>query len=119
MIGIAVIAALFFQINPPPRHTIFVVDKVTQVATASNKALGTQAQLIQQDHHSAPVVMAEFSKKCPAVSFTQDQSVADFILQTQPGGSTLVDQKGTVLYVSPAKNLGSMVKDVCKFVSAR
>jgi hypothetical protein len=103
----------------PPHHTIFVVDKVTQVSTASNKALGTQAQLIQQDHHSAPVVMAEFSKKCPAVSFTQDQSAADFILQTQPGGSTLTDPKGNVLYVSPAKNLGNMVKDVCKFISAR
>jgi len=60
--------------------------------------------------------MAEFEKKCPAVSFTQDQSAADFVLQTQPGGTTLADLKGNVLYVSPAKNLGNMVKDVCGYI---
>ena len=100
----------------PSHHKVFVVDKVTQVSTASNKALGTQGQLIQQEHHSAPVVMAEFAKKCPAVSFTQDQSVADFVLQTQSGATTLADPKGNVLYVSPAKNLGNMVKDVCGYI---
>jgi hypothetical protein len=109
--------AVFWQ--TPAHHTIFVVDKVTQVSTASNQALGTQTQVMQQDHHSAPVVMAEFFKKCPAVSFTQDQSAADFVLQTQPGGSTLTDPKGSVLYVSPAKNLRNMVKDVCKFITSR
>ncbi|WP_158909688.1 hypothetical protein [Granulicella sp. L56] len=109
--------AAFWQ--APSHHKVFVIDKVTQVSTASNKALGTQGQLVQQEHHSAPVVMAEFAKKCPAISFTEDQSGADFILQTQPGGSTLADPKGNILYVSPAKNLGNMVKDVCKFVSSR
>jgi hypothetical protein len=114
---IALLLLVFLGQNAPPPHIVFVVDKITQTVEAHNVPFGSAASA--GEHHSAPVVMAEFSKKCPAVSFTQDRSMADFVLQTQPGGTILSDPKGNVLYVSPAKNLGSMVKDVCKFVSAR
>ncbi len=102
----------------PAHHTVFVVDKVTQTTEAHNAPFGGSVAASSGEHHSAPVVMAEFSKKCPAVSFTQDQASAEFILQTQSGSTILSDPKGAVLYVSPAKNLGNMVKDVCKFVSS-
>jgi len=110
--------AAFLQ-NAPSHHTVFVVDKVTQVSEAHNAPFGGAVAASSGEHHSAPVVMAEFAKKCPAISFTQDQSLADFVLQTQPGGTILSDPKGAVLYVSPAKNLGNMVKDMCKFISGR
>jgi len=104
--------AAFWQ-NPHP-HVVFVVDKVTQTSE-SHATLGGPVNTVGE-HHSAPVVIAEFSKRCPVVSFTQDQSAADFVLQTQSGATTLADPKGNVLYVSPAKNLGNMVKDVCGYI---
>jgi hypothetical protein len=114
----ALLLLAFLGQNTSSRHIVFVVDKITQTAEAHNAPFGG-AVASSGEHHSAPIVMAEFSKKCPVVSFTQDQTAADFILQTQSGGTTLADPKGNVLYVSPAKNLGNMVKDVCKFISSR
>jgi len=106
--------ALIFQAQPT-HHTIFVVDKVIQTAEAHNKfgGIGTSSG----EHHTAPVVMAEFSKRCKVVNFTKDRGNAEFVLETQPGSTTLTDAKGNVLYVSPAKKLKNMVKDVCKYVS--
>lgn len=98
-------------------HIIFVVDKVVTTAEAHNKLGGVSASA--GEHHTAPLIMAEFARKCPAVTFTQDRSAAEFVLEGQPNGSLLMDSKGTVLYVSPALYLHNMVKDVCKFVSAR
>jgi hypothetical protein len=109
-----VLLALMFQ-TQTARHTIFVVDKVIQTAEAHNKFGGVGAS--SGEHHTAPVVMAEFSKRCPAVSFTQNRATAEFVLETQPGSTTLTDAKGNVLYVSPAKRLKNMVKDVCGYVS--
>ncbi len=112
-----IVLAVFLWQAAPTHHTIFVVDKVTERAEAHNTLGGVGAS--SGEHHSAPVVMSEFGKKCSIVTFTQDRSVADYILETQPGGSTLTDSKANVLYVSPAKTLKNMVKDVCGFVSAR
>ena len=94
---------------------VFVVDKVSQTVTTHDYGSAGKAQ--EGEHHSAPVVMAEFGKRCPIVSFTQNRDSAEFILQTQSGGSTLSNAKGDVLYVSPAKTLGNMVKDVCTYVT--
>lgn len=109
-----VLVALIFQ-SQPAHHTIFVVDKVIQTAEAHNKfgGIGTSSG----EHHTAPVVMAEFSKRCQVVSFTQNRENAEFVLETQPGSTTLTDAKGNVLYVSPARKLKNMVKDVCGYVS--
>ena len=61
--------------------------------------------------------MAEFSKRCPSVAFTTDRAKADYVLQTQPGGSILTTPNDDVLYISPAKTLGNMVKDVCAYIA--
>jgi hypothetical protein len=86
---------------------VFVVDKVTTLVSARQEA----------EHHSAPVVMSEFMKNCPNLSFTENQEDAEFVLKTQPGSSTLSNVKGDILYISPAKTLGNMVKDVCRFIA--
>ena len=97
-------------------HTVFVVDKVSQVQRST--VYGNRANAEDGEHHTAPVVMAEFSKKCPAVTFTKNKDSADFLLETQPGGSSLSNQKGDVLFVSPAKTLKNMTKDVCGYITA-
>jgi hypothetical protein len=81
-------------------------------------AAGNAASTSEYEHHDAPVVMAEFSKRCPSVSFTQDRTVAEFVLEPQQGATSLINPKGDVLYVSPAKSMGNMVKDVCKYISS-
>jgi hypothetical protein len=111
------ILTLALMQSATPHHTIFVVDKVlTKDEARTNSGGGVTAST--QVHHTGPVVMAEFMKKCPSVSFTQDQAAADLILQTQSGATILSDSKGSVLYVSPAKTLKNMVKDVCGFVAS-
>ncbi len=62
--------------------------------------------------------MGEFSKRCPTVSFTESQPAAEYILRTQSGATTLTDLKGNIVYVSPAKTLKNMVKDVCVYISS-
>lgn len=106
---------LFAQEKPTPKK-VFVVDKVTQ--TASVQGYGSVAKSQEGEHHTAPVVMAEFMKHCPNVSFTENREDAEFVLKTQPGGSTLSNPKGEILYISPAKTLGNMVKDVCAYIAA-
>jgi len=106
---------LFLQSTPAPR-IVFVVDKVSQVGSA--RVYGNSANTQEGEHHSAPVVMSEFSKRCPIVAFTKNKEAAEFILETQPGGSSLSNQKGDVLYVSPAKTLKNMTKDVCGYIAA-
>ena len=113
---IALFLFFFFQLTGAPQHTVYVVDKVT--AEAETKTTGYSATAQTGEHHSAPVVMGQFAKTCPAVRFTQDRTAADLILQTQPGSSVLSDAKGTVLYVSPAKTLKNMTKDVCGYISS-
>lgn len=111
---IALFLFFFSQQAGVPQHTVYVLDKVIDQAEA--RAAGHTDQI--GDHHSAPVVMGQFAKTCPAVRFTQDRTAADLILQTQPGSSVLSDAKGAVLYVSPAKNLKNMTKDVCGYISS-
>ncbi len=108
------ISTSLFSLAQPTRK-VFVVDKVSQTVTTHD--YGTSGKAQEGEHHSAPVVMAEFGKKCPNISFTQNRESAEFILQTQTGGSTLSNPKGDVLYVSPAKTLGNMVKDVCAYIA--
>ena len=107
--------AWFQNASETSTHVVFVVDKVTDTSKTTN--YGNSSKGENGEHHSAPVVMAEFKKDCPNVSFTQAREKAQYILQTQPGSSTIVDQNGTVLYISPAKTLKNMAKDVCTFVS--
>lgn len=103
-------------------HVIFIVDKVQTVghANASNNGIfGMSATSTSAEVHTAPGITAEFLKRCPSnITLTQDQSVAEWSLQTQQGGSMLVDKAGTVLYLSPAKTLKNMVKDVCGYLSS-
>ena len=111
---VALFLFFFSQQAGAPQHTVYVVDKVTDQAEA--RAAGHSDVI--GDHHSAPVVMGQFAKTCPTVHFTQDRAAADLILQTQRGSSVLSDAKGTVLYVSPAKTLKNMTKDVCGYISS-
>lgn len=104
------------SVTPQTQRKVFVVDKVTQAGNA--QVYGNTAHSQESEHHSAPVVMGEFSKRCPAVMFTKERENAEFILETQPGGSSLSNQKGDVLYLSPAKTLKNMAKDVCGYISA-
>ena len=104
------------SVAPATQRRVFVIDKVSQVGTAQSYGGVTKAQ--EGEHHSAPVVMAEFSKKCPTVVFTTDRETADLVLATQPGATSLADRKGDVLYVSPAKTLKNMTKDICGYISA-
>jgi hypothetical protein len=97
-------------------HKVFVVDKVRQVGSA--QGYGNQVNAQTGEYHTALVVMSEFGKRCHTVSFTKDAAAADFILETQSGGSSLSDPKGNVLYVSPAKQLHNMEKDMCAYISA-
>ncbi len=116
MIASMTLALLFmFEAAPAPRM-VFVVDKVSQVGSA--RVSGDTAHAQEGEHHSAPVVMGEFSKKCPVVAFTKNKEAAEFILETQSGGSSLSNQNGDVLYVSPAKTLKNMTKDVCGYIAA-
>ncbi|WP_353068649.1 hypothetical protein RBB75_15965 [Tunturibacter empetritectus] len=96
-------------------HTVFVVDKVVQGGKGTFYGVKTKA--LDGDYHSSPAVITEFIERCPAVSFTQSRPKADYILDTEPGSSTITDQQGTVRYTSSAKNLKNMAKDVCAFVS--
>ena len=105
---------LMFQSDSAKK--LYVVDKVTQVGSAS--VVGSSAREQQGEHHSAPVVMASFAKDCQSVSFTKAREDAEYVLETQPGGSTLSDQKGNVVYISPAKTLKNMTKDMCRFIAA-
>ena len=98
------------------QRRVFVVDKVSQVGTA--QAYGNTAKAQEGEHHSAPVVMSELSKKCPIVLFTTNRESAEFILDAQQGASSLVNQKGDVLYISPANTMRNMAKDVCRYISA-
>ena len=99
-----------------PAKKLYVVDKVTQVGSAT--VIGSSARERQSEHHSAPVVMGSLAKECQSVSFTKIRDDADYVLETQPGGSTLADQKGNVVYISPAKTLKNMTKDMCRFIAA-
>ncbi len=103
-------------VAPQTQRRVFVVDKVTQTGNA--QVYGNTAQAQEGEHHSAPVVMGEFAKRCPTVTFTKDRETAEFILETQPGGSSLSNLKGDVLYLSPAKTLKNMAKNVCSYISA-
>ena len=105
---------LLFQTATPKK--LFVVDKISQVGNASVVGNSTREQ--QGEHHSAPVVIGSFAKECQSVSFTKVRDDADYILETQSGGSTLSNQKGDVVYISPAKTLKNMTKDVCRFIVA-
>ena len=98
------------------RHVVYVVDKVTATAEAHEKIGGIAGST--SEHHSAPIVMGEVTKKCTIITFTEDKSVADFILKTQQGASTITNQKGEVLYITPAKTLKNMVKDVSGFAAS-
>jgi hypothetical protein len=99
-----------------PKGKVFVVDKVSQQAQAAN--YGNKTTSAEVEHHSAPIVMAAF-QSCTAVTFTTDRAAADYMLQTQPGGSVLSNPKGDVLYISPARTLKNMVKDMCKYISGQ
>jgi hypothetical protein len=110
------LCGLLFAQEKPTARKVLVVDKVTQ--TARVQEYGTVSKGQEAEHHSAPVVMAEFMKRCPGVSFTENREDAEFVLKTQPGGSTLSNPKGEILYISPAKTLGNMVKDVCTYIAA-
>lgn len=101
--------------SPVPRK-VYVVDKVTQIAKVQD--YGTSAKAQEGEHHTAPVVMAEFMKHCPNVAFTENRDDAEFVLKTQQGSSVLSNPRGDILYISPAKTLGNMVKDVCGYISS-
>lgn len=96
-------------------HTVYVVDKVVQGGKGTFYGVKVKAE--DGDYHSSPAVITEFIQRCPAVSFTQSRPKADYILDTEPGSSTITDQQGTILYTSSAKNLKATAKDVCAFVS--
>ena len=106
---------LMLQTAPAPR-VVFVVDKVLEVGQAT--IYGNTATAQDGEHHTAPVVMGEFARKCPGVAFTKNKDAAEFVLETQPGGSSLSNQKGDILYVSPAKTLKNMAKDVCGYIAS-
>ena len=92
----------------PTARKVFVVDKVTYTLVSARQ---------EAEHHSAPVVMSEFMKNCPNLSFTENQENAA-VLKSQPGSLTLSNVKGDILYISPAKTLANMVKNVCTFIAA-
>lgn len=115
LMGLAVCSPI---LNAQANRKVFVVDKVTH--TARIQDYGSVSKSQEGEHHSAPVVMAEFMKRCPGVSFfTENREDAEFVLKTQQGGSTLSNPQGDILYVSPAKTLSNMVKDVCGYIAAR
>ncbi|WP_148210080.1 hypothetical protein [Candidatus Korobacter versatilis] len=89
---------------------------MSQEAKATNN--GNRSSETSSEHHTAPVVMTAFSHDCPSVTFTTEKEAADYILQTQVGGYVLASPKGDVLYISPAKTLKNMVKDMCKYISS-
>jgi len=93
----------------PTARKVFVVDKVTYTHVSAGQ---------EAEHHSAPVVMSEFMKDCPNLSFTENEWDSEFVLKTQPGSSTLSNPKGDILYISPAKTLGNMIEDVCTYIAA-
>lgn len=111
----AMVALLLFLPTVAPKRTVFIVDKVTTVAEAHDKLGGVGAS--SGENHLAPTVIIAFAKKCPSIAFTQNKADAEFILDPQQSGTILTNQKGEVLYASPAFRLSNMVKDVCKYVS--
>ncbi|NYF89252.1 hypothetical protein RBB79_06855 [Tunturiibacter empetritectus] len=115
-VGLLAVFLLWSQVTAfAATHTVFVVDKVVQGGKGTFYGVKTKA--LDGDYHSSPAVITDFIERCPAVSFTQSRPKADYILDTEPGSSTITDQQGTVLYTSSAKNLKNMAKDVCAFVS--
>jgi hypothetical protein len=106
------LALVFFALyaTSSSTHIVFVVDKVQEVSKPDGSGV------VASEHHTAPVVMAEFAKRCPEVSFTKVRENADLTLETQSGASILSDAKGNVVYTSPAKSLSNMVKDVCRYI---
>jgi hypothetical protein len=95
---------------------VFLVEKTYQQGTA--RAYGNTASGESVDISFSPKIMKAFGEKCQAVTFTQNKDAAEFVLNPQPGGSILSSAKGDVLYISPAKTLHNMVKDVCGYVTA-
>ena len=93
---------------------MFLVEKTYAQATASGYGNNASAQAVEISF--TPKIMTEFEKKCPTVSFTTDKSTAEFVLNPQVGGSMLMNKKGDVVYISPAKTLHNMVKDVCLYL---
>lgn len=109
---------LFLQQPAPSAHTVFVLDSVIEQAEAHNTFGGVGGTA--SENHLAPIVIGVISKRCPeTLHFTEDRSSAEYVLKPQQGSTMLLDAKGNVLYVSPAKLMGNMAKDVCKFVSTR
>lgn len=60
-----------------------------------------------------------FVKNCPAVTVTNDEDAADYILRPNKGSSTLYKKNGDVVYVSHAKvKVSNLVKDVCGYIQS-
>ena len=97
------------------QHKTFLIDKTYEEASGNTYGNHSNANAVQQSF--SPRIMTAFSKKCPEILFTTDRSGAEFVLNPQVGGSVLTSKAGDVLYISPARTLGNMVKDICAYVS--
>jgi hypothetical protein len=112
---IVVLLSLSAALSAQAPRKVFLVDKT--YTTGSATRVGSSASGSATELSFSPKIMLAFQKSCPVVGFTQDKASAEFVLDPQVGGSILRNAKGDVLYISPARTLGNMVKDVCRFVA--
>lgn len=104
----------FAQTRSP--HKIFMVDKTVEQSTTTPGFFGS-LNTSSSESHLAPQLMSIFNKRCPdVVAFTMDPAAAEFTLTPNHGGSTLSNQKGDVVYISPAYLPLHMINDVCKYL---
>ena len=110
------VTMMMFQAAHHPQHKVYLLDQVS--TTGNVEAYSNAANGRESDNHTAPGVMAELSKRCSSVPFTEIRQQADLIVELASGEARVVDRKGSVLFVSHAKTVSSKAKDVCSYLSA-
>jgi hypothetical protein len=111
----ALVVLLLFQLSAHPRHLVYVEDEVLH--SGALQVYENTSRGREDDNHTAPAVSKEFEDHCQSISFTDDKSAAEFILQTQNGRLYLLNRQGSVLHSASAKTLRNRAKEVCSFVS--
>ena len=121
--AISAAVAEFSKPNPEigggNRPRLFIPDQVSTTGTSTANDYGIFGTVVKSSNTSvnyANAIMGEFGKSCSDILLTTDPATATLALSSQTGASTLTSKSGDVLYVSPAKTLKNMVKDVCAYL---
>jgi hypothetical protein len=107
-------AIILFQAPHHAQHTVYLRDQIS-VAAGSKQSDVEKGGI--RDAHTEPGIMAELSKACTTIRFTEEKRKADTFLEIDSSEARVLSRKGASLYISHAASTSDRAKDACRYIA--